>query len=52
MKEWRAATFNARSEEVDTKASFKTVWKRNRCLMSRTLGDDPTLIAPIELAAT
>jgi putative SOS response-associated peptidase YedK len=33
MKEWRAATFNARSEEVDTKASFKTVWKRNRCLI-------------------
>jgi hypothetical protein len=25
MKQWRAATFNARSEEVDTKASFKTV---------------------------
>jgi putative SOS response-associated peptidase YedK len=33
MKEWRVATFNARSEEVDTKASFKAVWKRNRCLI-------------------
>jgi putative SOS response-associated peptidase YedK len=33
LKELRAATFNARSETVETKSFFRDAFKRTRCLI-------------------
>ena len=33
LKEWKAATFNARLEDVEHKASFKGPWVHGRCLI-------------------
>ncbi len=33
VKEWKAATFNARIESAHEKPSFRDAWKRTRCLV-------------------
>ena len=33
IKEWKVATFNARTETIEVKPTFRGIWKRNRCLM-------------------
>jgi putative SOS response-associated peptidase YedK len=48
LKEWKAATFNARLEDVATKSSFRTAWKLKQfCLMPASYfwewsGEHPT----------
>ena len=32
-KDWKAATFNARSETVEQLRTFRNIWRRNRCLI-------------------
>jgi len=33
LKDWRAATFNARIEEASTKPTFRGAWRYGRCLI-------------------
>ncbi|AGT09683.1 SOS response-associated peptidase [Paracoccus aminophilus] len=33
LKDWKAATFNARIEEAQSKPTFRGVWKYGRCLI-------------------
>lgn len=33
LKDWKASTINARIEEVEEKATFRSVWKSGRCLI-------------------
>jgi len=33
IKDWKVATFNARTETIEVKPTFRGIWKRNRCLM-------------------
>ena len=33
LKEWKVASFNARSESVDTKPAFRGIFKTKRCLL-------------------
>ncbi|MBP2160831.1 MULTISPECIES: SOS response-associated peptidase [Asticcacaulis] len=33
LRDWTATTFNARIEEVDTKATFKGAWRYRRCVV-------------------
>ena len=40
IKEWKAATFNARSETVATAASFKSSFQSRRCLVLATGWDE------------
>jgi putative SOS response-associated peptidase YedK len=38
IKEWRAATFNSRAEEIEVRPTFRNIWKRNRCLARPCVG--------------
>ncbi len=33
MKDWKVATFNARTETIEVKPTFRGIWTRSRCLM-------------------
>jgi putative SOS response-associated peptidase YedK len=33
IKEWKAASYNTRSETVETSGLWNRIWKRNRCLI-------------------